>query len=165
VSDWKDIVSIATGGLFSVGLRSDGTVVAVGCNDRGQCNVSGWKNIIAIAAGGSHTVGLKDDGTVVAVGDDNFDQCSVSDWKLFDSIETLEQERACAKAEAEEQRRQAEERQRQEEEEHLRIALEQEKSFLQTELANLGGLFTGRRRREIEARLKEIERKLGDLHQ
>ncbi len=50
------------------GLRSDGTVVAVGYNYYGQCNVGGWADIAQVAAGGYHTVGLKSDGTVVAVG-------------------------------------------------------------------------------------------------
>ena len=47
-------------------LKKDGTVVAVGWNEDGQCNVSDWKDIVAISAGYDHTVGLKKDGTVVA---------------------------------------------------------------------------------------------------
>ena len=65
----------------TVGLKTDGTVVAVGMNEYGQCNVSGWKDIVAIAAGISHTVGLKADGTVVAVGDNRHGQCDVDHWK------------------------------------------------------------------------------------
>jgi len=34
---------IAGDGYHTVGLRSDGTVVAVGDNNNGQCNVSGWQ--------------------------------------------------------------------------------------------------------------------------
>ena len=66
----------------TVGLKSDGTVVAVGANYCGQCNVSGWTDIVAISAGSSHTVGLKADGTVVAVGSGDYDggSCDVSDW-------------------------------------------------------------------------------------
>lgn len=75
--DWKDIISIDTGGGNSsnvygkghvVGLRKDGTVIAVGDNDYGQCAVYGeeWTDIVAISAGDFHTVGLKSDGTVVA---------------------------------------------------------------------------------------------------
>ena len=44
-----------------------------------------------------------------------------------------------------------------------KTALEQEKSALQTELANLKGLFTGKRRKEIETRLAEIETELKGL--
>lgn len=72
--EWTDIVSIATGGSSNsrtqgrghiVGLRRDGTVVAVGDNTYGQCNVSTWTDIVAISAGDFHTVGLKADGTVL----------------------------------------------------------------------------------------------------
>ena len=35
-------VSVSAGGLFTVCLRADGTVVAVGDNRYGQCDVSGW---------------------------------------------------------------------------------------------------------------------------
>jgi tetratricopeptide (TPR) repeat protein len=37
--------SIAAGVSHTVGLRADGTVVAVGDNKEGQCEVSGWRNI------------------------------------------------------------------------------------------------------------------------
>ena len=78
---FNDIVSISAGCTYTVGLKSDGTVVAVGANDYGQCNVSGWTDIVAISAGVFQTVGLKSDGTVVAVGDTKYDKCNVSDWK------------------------------------------------------------------------------------
>jgi len=51
-----------------VGLRSDGTVIAVGWNGYGQCNVGDWTDIVQVDAGYCHTVGLKSDGTVVAAG-------------------------------------------------------------------------------------------------
>lgn len=74
---WDDIIAIDTGGGNTdnvygrghiVGLRKGGTVIAVGDNDYGQCNVYGeeWEDIIAISAGDFHTVGLKSDGSVVA---------------------------------------------------------------------------------------------------
>ena len=59
---------VAAGGYHTVGLKDDGTVVAVGHNDSGQCDVGGWTDITQVAAGGYHTVGLKADGTVLAVG-------------------------------------------------------------------------------------------------
>ena len=61
VSGWIDIVAIAAGTNHTIGLKSDGTVVAVGWNEYGQCNVSDWRDIVAIAAGCAHTVGLKSD--------------------------------------------------------------------------------------------------------
>ena len=80
---WDQIAQRKTfdaGGFHTVGLKTDGTVVAAGNNESGQCDVSGWTDIIAISAGASHTVGLKADGTVVAVGDNSHEQCSVSGW-------------------------------------------------------------------------------------
>ena len=68
--------TVSAGAWHTVGLKSDGTVVAVG----GQCDVSGWQDIVAIS-GSYHTVGLKSDGTVVAVGSSNNGQCDVSQWK------------------------------------------------------------------------------------
>ena len=41
--------------------------------------------------------------------------------------------------------------------------LQQQKATLQAELANLKGLFTGKRRREIESRLAEIDAELKNL--
>ena len=67
-------------GTHTVGLKSDGTVVAVGNNGNGQCDVSSWTDIIQVAAGHGYTVGLKSDGTVVAVGNNVYVQCEVSSW-------------------------------------------------------------------------------------
>jgi hypothetical protein len=71
---------VAAGGNHTVGLNSNGTVVAVGDNSSGQCNVGGWTNITQVAAGGNHTVGLNSNGTVVAVGDNSSGQCDVGGW-------------------------------------------------------------------------------------
>ena len=76
----QQIASRIAGYNHTVGLRSDGTVVAVGENDHGQCNVSGWRDIVAVSAGVAHTVGLRRDGTVVAVGHNSDGRCDVSDW-------------------------------------------------------------------------------------
>ena len=71
---------VAAGAAHTVGLRSDGTVSAVGWNDYGQCDVGDWKDIVQVAAGWGHTVGLKADGTVVATGWGDEGQCDVHDW-------------------------------------------------------------------------------------
>ena len=73
--------TLAAGNSHTVGLKTDGTVVAVGGNSDGRCDVSGWTDIVAVAAGCDHTVGLKSDGTVVAVGDNGCSQCDVSGWR------------------------------------------------------------------------------------
>ena len=67
VNGWRDIVAVAAGWRRTVGLKSDGTVVAVGRDHEGQCNVSGWRDMVAVAAGDWHTVGLKSNGMVTTV--------------------------------------------------------------------------------------------------
>ena len=73
-------VLIAAGGDHTVGLKSDGTVVATGGNGRGQCKVTDWTDLVAVRAGSLHTVGLKSDGTVVATGLNREGQCDVTVW-------------------------------------------------------------------------------------
>ena len=155
VSGWKDIVAVAAGNAHTVGLKSDGTVVACGQNASGQCDVSSWTDIVAVAANRFHTVGLKSDGMVVACGDNYYGQCNVSGWKLFDNFDDVVN-RAVAE---EEKRKAAAEKRRLD-----RIAaLEAEKQRIETELPHIKGLFTGKRRKDIESRLVEVEKELASL--
>ena len=71
---------LAVGFYHTVGLKKDGTVVAAGLNDDGQCDVDAWRNVVAVDAGAYHTVGLKKDGTVVATGSNEYGQCDVGEW-------------------------------------------------------------------------------------
>ena len=82
----SDVATIAAGANHTVGLKEDGTVVAVGDNSYGQRNVTPWTKIKAIAAGVNHTVGLKEDGTVVAVGDPGYGRLDVSTWTKIKAI-------------------------------------------------------------------------------
>lgn len=77
----KSKSSISIYAYHTVALRSDGTVIAVGSNNHGQCDVDDWTDIIAVSAGLSHTVGLRSDGTVVAIGNNESGQCNVGNWK------------------------------------------------------------------------------------
>ena len=75
--------TLSAGFDHTVGLKADGTVIAVGDYRGGQCNVGDWTDIVAVAAGDEHTVGLKADGTVVATKVPwytNEGQCNVGDW-------------------------------------------------------------------------------------
>jgi len=72
---------VAAGWHHTVGLKSDGTAVAVGDNYWGECYVGSWRDITQVAAGNSYTLGLKSDGTVVAMGDNDEGQCNVSSWR------------------------------------------------------------------------------------
>ena len=84
--------TVSVGSYHTVGLKSDGTVVAVGYNKYGQCDVSNWTDIVAVSAGGDigfeHTVGLKSDGTVMAVGYNRQGQCKVSNWQDIVAVST-----------------------------------------------------------------------------
>ena len=76
--EWKDVVNISASGGgnttkrrgkgHTVGLRSDGTVVAIGDNTYGQCEVSNWKDIVKVATGDWYTVGLQKNGEIVITG-------------------------------------------------------------------------------------------------
>jgi alpha-tubulin suppressor-like RCC1 family protein len=185
VSEWKDIVSIAAEENRTVGLCLDGTVVATGNNSSGQCNVMEWKEIVSIAVSSYYTVGLRSDGTVVATGYNKDGQCNVEGWKLFENYETIDAERKAAEERAAAERKAAEERaaaerkaaeeraeaerkaaaEKAERERQEKIAkLNAEKASLQDELASLKGLFSGKRRKEIEARLAEIGKELEKLN-
>ena len=81
---WEQVSTrstIAAGDCHSVGLKMDGTVIAVGGYGDGQLDVKDWKNIVSVAVGDSCTFGLKDDGSVNGVGWNIHGQCEVSDWK------------------------------------------------------------------------------------
>ena len=177
VSNWTDIVAVSAGSFHTVGLKSDGTVVAVGSNDYGQCELSNWKDTVAVSAGEGFTIGLKSDGTVVAVGFNNFGQCDVASWKLFKSEAEIEADylSACqwqSAGKSDSLKRAADmfrslkdykdsvERAK----ECTKPLLNEEKNSLQTELSNLKGIFSGKRRKQIEARLVEIDQKIKDLN-
>jgi Listeria/Bacterioides repeat len=72
---------IAAGDGFTLGLKSNGTVIATGLSLSGADQVSDWTNITMISCGLNHSVGLKADGTVVAVGSNAAGECDVSSWK------------------------------------------------------------------------------------
>ncbi len=69
VESWKDLCSVVAGYNHVVGLKNDGTVVAAGKNDAGQCNVQDWTDVVCVAAGMYYTAGVKADGTLVFAGD------------------------------------------------------------------------------------------------
>ena len=80
VAGWSDITAVSSTWNHIAALRSDGTVVASGNNDCGQCDVSEWTDIVAVSAGCDFTAGLKSDGTVVFCGDDKGGTLDFSSW-------------------------------------------------------------------------------------
>ncbi len=91
IKTWNNITSIAVGGEHAlsrhiVGLMADGTVVAVGSNDFGECITDGWRNVVAIYTGENYSIGLRNDGTVLSVGDNQYGQCDVRTWRNVTAI-------------------------------------------------------------------------------
>ena len=82
-----EVVAIAAGGYHSLFVKSDGSLWAMGYNNRGQIgdgtfNYSGvtrpeqivTSNVVAIAAGDIHSLFLKSDGSLLATGDNYYGQ-------------------------------------------------------------------------------------------
>ena len=165
VDDWKNIVAIDSGASYAVGLAQNGTVVACGNNQWGQCNVFDWKDIVAIMTNDANlTIGIRANGTVVSCGCGSGDSQKVdcSALKLFNDIADLDAniarnrelriaaEKAAEKA-AEEKRK-------------ICIAqLEWEKQNLQAEIPNIKGIFAGSKKRKIESQITEIDAELEKL--
>lgn len=85
--NWKDVVKVDSGSYFSLGIRSDGSVAALGDDYSQQLNVGNWENIIDISAGFYHTIGLMANGYVVATGDNRYNVCNVENWKDIVQVE------------------------------------------------------------------------------
>lgn len=68
-SGLSNVLQVVRGSEHGLALKSDGTVVAWGKNDTGQCDVPpGLADVVQVAAGFNHSVALKKDGTVVSWG-------------------------------------------------------------------------------------------------
>jgi alpha-tubulin suppressor-like RCC1 family protein len=70
---------ISSGLYHSMAIKEDGTVVAWGRNDVGQCDVPYGLKAVSISAGDYHSMALKEDGTVVAWGMNRSGQCDFPD--------------------------------------------------------------------------------------
>jgi alpha-tubulin suppressor-like RCC1 family protein len=91
VSNLTNVRAIATGGVFSLALKLDGTVWAWGANYYGQLGnnstanssvpgeVANLTGVTAIAAGGGHGLALKNDGTIWAWGWNQYGQIGNGD--------------------------------------------------------------------------------------
>lgn len=84
-------VQVVCGLHHTVALRADGSCVAFGSNDYGQCNVSEWKGIVKLAAGRYFTLGLRSDGTVVACGSNVETQGNTGDYRNVVDIGACDQ--------------------------------------------------------------------------
>ena len=84
----KTTNSISASLTYTIGLKSDGTVVVTNYYLYDFHNVQSWNHIVSVFASPSHTVGLKSNGTVVATGVNDNGQCDVQDWNDIISIST-----------------------------------------------------------------------------
>src|SRR5512145_363590 len=74
----EDLVAVASGGDFSLGLSRGGSISAWGACGSGGCDVPAPNaDFLAIAATYSTGFGLRTDGTVVAWGDTATCQCDI----------------------------------------------------------------------------------------
>lgn len=74
----EEVRAVSAGRHHILYLLSDGSVVARGRNDHGQCDVPEPNGgFIAVAAGEQHSLGLLEGGIVVAWGDNESGQCDV----------------------------------------------------------------------------------------
>lgn len=88
VSSWSDIVDVAAGQQYVVGLRADGTLTAQGNDGYGETNIDSWSNIVSIAAGWQQTAGLSADGRVFITGyKDKTLQPEIDKWPRVVSID------------------------------------------------------------------------------
>ena len=138
--DWYGIAAIYPTRSEVLGVRADGKLVGdvSGCED--------WDNLVTLCATDYAVAGLTADGRVLhniqAIQDEN-----VAQWRLFESIEAWEM-----------QEKEKKERRRQKIE-----SLTGEINALTEERNQLKGLFSGKRRREIEARIAAIDTELKGL--
>ncbi|MCK4341956.1 MAG: hypothetical protein KAY37_09565, partial [Phycisphaerae bacterium] len=78
-----DFVALAGGGFHSLGLKTDGSIVAWGSNYYGQCDVPEPNtDFVAVAGGGWHSLGLKAAASPVCRGDSNCDEAI--NWRDID---------------------------------------------------------------------------------
>ena len=71
---------ISAGSDYTVGIKSDGTIIMSGQLKESWSNFSDWTDIVAISSGYNHSTGIRFDGTILAEGNNDYNQCYVSDW-------------------------------------------------------------------------------------
>ena len=155
LSSCADIVSIACDSRRVFGLQKNGTVLSVekGASSTGvnEYDVSGWNDIAAIGAGYEYLIGLRKNGAVVAAGSNAQKIHDVLSWRLFNNVDTIENE---IKTICEQRRNQLS---------NELAAAANDKNNAEIELANLKGLFSGKRRKELEAQIAEDGKKVERL--
>ena len=77
---WDNVRSSAMGNGFEIVSRMDGTAMARGNNEHGQCDVESWTDIVSVYAGDGYTLGLRADGTIASAGRIYSDCRDIYNW-------------------------------------------------------------------------------------
>ena len=195
VDAWTDIVAVVSGCDFAVGLKEDGTVVACGSNEYGRCNVDGWKlfrNLDTLEeeqkearekvereAAEAKARAEREAAVKEKAREDRYlwlcqrqeEATFAKDFYIiarsFESTEMQGYKDSNDRARLVRQKaHELDAAERAERERRERIStLTAERTSLETELSSLKGLFTGKRRKQIEARLGELREELNQLNQ
>ena len=177
VDDWTDIIAVTGGRGCTIGLKADGTVIATRYIETepensyrwynkyaGQCDVGKWKL-------------FDNEGTLPEIMHQRIRRCREASERRRQEMEReAERRRQEMEREAERRRQEMEreaERLRQETERkraeriqelgRLIPDTEKQRQVYQDELANLKGLFTGKRRKELEAQIAEADKRIAAL--
>lgn len=157
--DWTNVVAIAVSDWETVALKADGTVVRTGPWGL----VDSWKlfdNLESLAQIRTEAAARR----AAEIEAEQRRREEEAEQQRLEEERRLEAERQEAERLRIEAERQEKERRRVEAERQKKISkLKSERSDLQVELANLKGLFSGGRRRELEAKLVQIEKELNNL--
>jgi alpha-tubulin suppressor-like RCC1 family protein len=86
IAKYQGCISAGSTSSCTIGLKTDGTVLAIGKNDVCQCNTQGWHDIVSVSASGVYTVGLKSDGTVIVVGKNIYGESNIQGWRDIISV-------------------------------------------------------------------------------
>ena len=63
-----------------MGLKSNGTLVAVGSKEYGLCNVTDFDDVISVSMGLDHMIVQKKDGSLMSTGRNIAGECEISSW-------------------------------------------------------------------------------------
>ena len=85
----RDIVKLSFGVKHLLALRRDGSVLAVGDNSRGQCDVDSWSDIEDIAVGWYQSFGVTKSGRVMTAGEFSAPKLNAAQIATWRNVEQL----------------------------------------------------------------------------
>lgn len=170
VGCWKDMVAIAADkdGYGVLGLDSQGHIHANGDFRDYLKKAEKWSGIRAMAVSAGLAIGLRTDGTIAIIQSDTYNRQvfqQANSWRLFNSYSEVVQKyrskipmpdsgsictaasNVLSDSDPVNQKKK----------------LEDELSSVYIELANTKGLFSGGKRRQLEARIAELEKRISSL--